>query len=65
MNPPADVDIGSAQIRAAEIDCADQLVLGAVIHALCFSSPEHIETDRGDQYSAFDHVLGPALNIQE
>src|SRR6267143_1194860 len=36
-----------------------------MVHALRFSSSEHVETDRGDQYSALDHVLSPTFNIQE
>src|SRR5216683_2281278 len=38
---------------------------GSLFVRLRFSPPEHVETNGGDQHSAFDNVLRPVLNIQQ
>jgi hypothetical protein len=59
------IDVGGTQIRPAEIDGANQITFcgETTVHALRFSSAKHIETNRGNQYSAFDNVLRPTFDI--
>jgi hypothetical protein len=46
MDAPIAIDVRRAQVGAAEIDGANQIILRTIVHALCFSSSEHIESDR-------------------
>lgn len=60
------INIRSTQIRAAEVNGANQVVcFGTIAQGLRSSSPEHIEAHRCNQHSAFDHILRPAFDIQQ